>query len=100
MRLGRMSALLLLVCVVPTMVSAIRTHLEPFHVEGRIFRDPSADFDTSLSPYIAEVTLQCKHSRHTKHIIYTKNVTTDSLGTFTVFLDAKIHKQNCDKQVF
>jgi len=41
-------------CVLPVMVSAIRPHLTPFYVKGRVYCDPCrAGFETPLTTYIA-----------------------------------------------
>ncbi|QCE00523.1 protein DOWNSTREAM OF FLC-like [Vigna unguiculata] len=85
-------------CVLPVMVSAIRPHLTPFYVKGRVYCDPCrAGFETPLTTYIAgaEVTLVCK-DRIRGIIVYSKMVKTDSSGSYTIFVDANQANQNCD----
>ncbi|KAH1100482.1 hypothetical protein AAZX31_13G071200 [Glycine max] len=96
--MGVRIAFMVVLCVFPAMVSAIRPHLTPFYVKGRVFCDPCrAGFETPLTTYIAgaEVTLQCK-DRITNNNVYSKQVKTDSTGSFTIFVDANQANQNCD----
>ncbi|TKY56240.1 DOWNSTREAM OF FLC [Spatholobus suberectus] len=83
------------------MVSAIRPHLTPFYVKGRVYCDPCrAGFETPATTYIAgaEVTLQC-NDRITNNIVYSKKVRTDSSGSYTIFVDANQANQNCDARL-
>ncbi|CAJ1971789.1 unnamed protein product [Sphenostylis stenocarpa] len=89
---------LMFTCVLPMMVSAIRPHLTPFYVKGRVYCDPCrAGSETSLTTYIVgvEVTLQCKDKMN-GNIVYSKKDKSDSSGTYTIFVDANQANQNCD----
>ncbi|KAL9315763.1 hypothetical protein ACSQ67_016764 [Phaseolus vulgaris] len=93
-----MDVRIVFVCVLPVMVSAIRPHLTPFYVKGRVYCDPCrAGFETPLTTYIAgaEVTMECR-DRMRGNIVYSKKVKTDSSGSYTIFVDANQANQNCD----
>ncbi|KAL2317718.1 hypothetical protein Fmac_031594 [Flemingia macrophylla] len=99
--MGVRIAFVVFVSVLPTMVSAILLHLNPFYVKGRVYCDPCrAGFETPATTYIvgAEVTLQCK-DRMTNKIVYSEKVMTDSTGSYTIFVEANQANQNCDARL-
>ncbi|RDY12710.1 Protein DOWNSTREAM OF FLC, partial [Mucuna pruriens] len=99
--MGVRIAFVVVFCVLPVMVSAIRPHLAPFYVKGRVYCDPCrAAFETSATTYIAraEVTLECK-DRMTNKSVYSKKARTDSSGSYTIFVDAIQANQNCEARL-
>ncbi len=94
-------ALLLVMCVLPAMVAAIRPAKNPFVVKGRVFCDPCrAGFETSAAKYIpgAEVMVQCK-DRVSNDVVYTKRAWTDSTGSYTIHVDEDHADQVCDAKL-
>ncbi|OIV97903.1 hypothetical protein TanjilG_12660 [Lupinus angustifolius] len=94
-------ALVLFICVLPAMVTAIRHEKNPFSVKGRVFCDPCrATFETSATTYIAgaEVILQCT-DRVTNEVVYTKKGFTDSTGTYMIDVNEDHKDQVCDAKL-
>ncbi|KAJ1411376.1 Pollen protein Ole e I like [Sesbania bispinosa] len=94
-------AFLVVVCVLPAMVAAIRPNKNPFCVKGRVYCDPCrAGFETNATTYIAgaEVILQCRDTA-TNDIVYSKQVKSGSSGEFKIFVDEKLEGQICEARL-
>ncbi|KDP32694.1 hypothetical protein JCGZ_11986 [Jatropha curcas] len=90
--------LLLALCVLPAIVSAARPARNPFEVEGRVYCDTCrAGFETPKTTYIAgaKVRLECK-DRKSMELVYSKEGTTDSTGTYKIYVDDDHADQLCD----
>ncbi|KAE8077348.1 hypothetical protein FH972_015920 [Carpinus fangiana] len=92
--------LLVALCVLlpALMVSASRPVSNPFVVKGRVYCDTCrAGFETSATTYIAgaRVKVECKN-RNTMQLIYSKEATTDSYGTYNMFINEDHEDQLCD----
>ncbi|XP_027368379.1 protein DOWNSTREAM OF FLC-like [Abrus precatorius] len=91
-------AILLVLCIHSTIVSAIRPIKNPFNVKGRVYCDPCrVGFETPATTYIAgaEVNLQCK-DRITNEIVFNKKAESDSSGSYSILVDEKQANQICD----
>ncbi|EEF48468.1 pollen-specific protein C13 [Ricinus communis] len=90
--------LLLALCVLPALVAAARPARNPFEVEGRVYCDTCrAGFETSKTTYVAgaKVRVECK-DRKTMELVYSKEGTTDSTGTYRIHVDEDHQDQLCD----
>ncbi|CAL5202885.1 unnamed protein product [Lathyrus oleraceus] len=91
-------ALLVFLCVLPAMVSAIRPAKNPFCLKGRVVCDPCrAGYETSAITHIAgaEVALECK-DRISNKVVYTKAGRTDPSGEYTMYVDEDRADNVCD----
>ncbi|KAI4337721.1 hypothetical protein L6164_016103 [Bauhinia variegata] len=91
-------ALLLVICVLPAMVAAIRPGRNPFSVRGRVYCDTCrAGFETPATTYIAgaEVIVECK-DRTSMDVVYRKQGKTDSAGSYKILVDEDHVDQLCD----
>ncbi|XP_054798481.1 pollen-specific protein C13-like [Prosopis cineraria] len=94
-------ALLFLLCVLPSMVAAIRLHKNPFCVQGRVYCDACrAGFETSVTTYIpgAEVIVECK-DRNTAEVMFSKKGVTDSTGTYKIFVNEDHEDHICNAKL-
>ncbi|KAK4274091.1 hypothetical protein QN277_017373 [Acacia crassicarpa] len=92
---------ILLLCVLPALVAAIRPERNPFTVQGRVYCDTCrAGFETSATTYIAgaEVAVECKE-RKTLEVLYRKQGWTDSTGTYKILVDEDHADQICDARL-
>uniref|UniRef100_A0A6N2MYW4 Pollen-specific protein C13 n=1 Tax=Salix viminalis TaxID=40686 RepID=A0A6N2MYW4_SALVM len=89
--------LLLALCVLPALVSA-RPGRNPYAVQGRVYCDTClAGFETPKTTLIAgaRVKLECR-DRKTQDLVYSKEGTTGSTGTYTITVDEDHRDQVCD----
>ncbi|KAH7567786.1 hypothetical protein ACOSQ2_010374 [Xanthoceras sorbifolium] len=96
----RMARTLLLIalCVLPALVSAARPARNPFLVQGRVYCDTCrCGFETSATTYIpgAKVKVECK-DRKTSDVVYSREGTTDSTGTYKISVAEDHEDQYCD----
>ncbi|KAH7524431.1 hypothetical protein FEM48_Zijuj06G0118400 [Ziziphus jujuba var. spinosa] len=90
--------LLLALCILPALALATRPLRKPLIVQGRVYCDTClAGFETSASNYIAgaKVRLECKN-RNTMQLLYSKEGTTDSTGTYKITVTEDHEDQLCD----
>ncbi|OAY23327.1 protein DOWNSTREAM OF FLC [Manihot esculenta] len=90
--------LLLALVVLPALVSAARPARNPFELEGRVYCDTCrAGYETAKTTYIAgaKVRVECK-DRKTMDLVYSKEGTTDSTGTYKIYIDEDHQDQLCD----
>ncbi|XP_065882014.1 protein DOWNSTREAM OF FLC-like [Euphorbia lathyris] len=93
--------LLFALFALPAIVSAARPARNPFEVEGRVFCDTcQAGFETPKTTYIAgaKVRVECK-DRKTMELVYSKEATTDSTGTYKMYINEDHQDQLCDAMV-
>ncbi|KAG2709271.1 hypothetical protein I3760_05G230600 [Carya illinoinensis] len=79
-------------------VSAGRPARNPFIVRGKVYCDTCrAGFETSATTYIpgAKVRIECK-DRNTMQLLYSKEGTTDSTGTYSILVAEDHEDQLCD----
>ncbi|CAJ2644346.1 major pollen allergen Lol p 11-like [Trifolium pratense] len=91
-------ALLMFLCVLPAMVSAIRPAKNPFCLKGHVVCDPCrAGYETSAVTHIAgaEVLLECK-KRVGAEVVFTTKAETDSTGEYTIYVNEDHKDQVCD----
>nr|AFK37732.1 unknown [Lotus japonicus] len=94
-------AFLLVLCVVPAMVAAIRPAKNPFIVKGCVYCDPCrAGFETSATTRIAgtEVMLLCRQ-KNSNEVVYTKRGWTNSKGEYTISVSEDHGDQICDAKL-
>ncbi|XP_050213254.1 pollen-specific protein C13-like [Mercurialis annua] len=95
--MGR-AILLFALCVLPALVAAARPARTQFEVEGYVYCDHCrAGFETQKTTYIAgaRVRLECKN-RQTMELVYSKEATTDSSGTYKIRVSEDHQDQICD----
>ncbi|OWM79932.1 major pollen allergen Lol p 11-like [Punica granatum] len=89
-------ALLFALFVLPAIAVAARPTKHPLVVRGRVYCDPcKAGFETSASTFIAgaKVKVECRH-RQTSKLLYSREATTDSTGTYVIPV-SEDHKDEC-----
>ncbi|KAK9219622.1 hypothetical protein WN943_008268 [Citrus x changshan-huyou] len=90
--------LLIALCVLPALVSAVRPNTKPFSVEGRVYCDTcQAGFETPATTYIAgaKVKVECK-DRKSMQVVYSREGKTDSTGTYKILVSEDHKDQLCD----
>ncbi|WCJ44515.1 Pollen Ole e 1 allergen and extensin family protein [Euphorbia peplus] len=90
--------LLFALFALPAIALAGRPARNPFEVEGRVFCDTcQAGFETPKTTYIAgaRVRVECKN-RQTMKLVFTKEATTDSTGTYKMYINEDHEDQLCD----
>ncbi|KAJ0087102.1 pollen-specific protein C13-like [Pistacia vera] len=90
--------LFIALCVLPALVSAGRPNKDPFEVQGRVYCDACrAGFETSAISYIAgaKVRVECS-DRKSMQLVYSKEATTDSTGTYKIPVNEDHEDQCCD----
>ncbi|GMY17249.1 protein DOWNSTREAM OF FLC-like [Fagus crenata] len=91
-------ALLFALFVLPALALASRPMRNPYNVQGRVYCDSCrAGFETSATTYIpgAKVRVECK-DRSTMQLVYSKEGTTDSTGTYNIEVTEDHEDQLCD----
>ncbi|KAK7844098.1 protein DOWNSTREAM OF FLC [Quercus suber] len=90
--------MLFVLCVLPALAIGSRPMSNPFNVQGRVYCDTCrAGFETSATTYIpgAKVRVECKN-KSTMELVYSKEATTDSTGTYNIEVDEDHQDQLCD----
>ncbi|KAG2700969.1 hypothetical protein I3760_06G021000, partial [Carya illinoinensis] len=97
--MSRTALLFALSVILPAlMVSAGRPTRNPFIVKGKVYCDTCrAGFETSATTYIpgAKVRVECK-DRKSMQLVYSKEGTTDSTGTYSILVTEDHEDQLCD----
>nr|XP_043636960.1 pollen-specific protein C13-like [Erigeron canadensis] len=93
------SVMMLALCLVvlPALISAGRPMSHPFVLQGRVYCDTCrAGFETSATTYIpgAMVRVECKDKQ--QKVLYTKDGTTDSTGTYYININEDHGDETCD----
>ncbi|EEB93390.1 hypothetical protein MPER_07958 [Moniliophthora perniciosa FA553] len=96
--MARLSVLLALCCLLPAIAFAARPARNPLTVTGKVYCDTCrAGFETPASTYIAgaKVKVECK-DRTSMKLLYSQEATTDSTGTYKLFVSEDHQDQLCD----
>ncbi|XP_030453317.1 protein DOWNSTREAM OF FLC [Syzygium oleosum] len=91
-------AVLLALCLLPAIAAAARPTRTPLTVTGKVYCDTcQAGFETPASTYIAgaKVKVECK-DRTSMKPLYSQEATTDSTGTYKMFVSEDHLDQLCD----
>ncbi|KAK4747475.1 hypothetical protein SAY87_014061 [Trapa incisa] len=91
-------ALLCALFVLPAIAVAARPTRHPLLVTGKVYCDPCrAGFETSASTFIAgaKVKVECR-DRQTMKVLYTREASTDSTGTYVIPVNEDHEDQLCD----
>ncbi|CAK9174265.1 unnamed protein product [Ilex paraguariensis] len=90
--------LMLALCVLTAILSEARPVAKPMILQGKVYCDTCrAGFETSATTYItgAKVRVECK-DRGTQELLYSKEGTTDSTGTYKILVSEDHSDQLCD----
>ncbi|POO04039.1 Allergen Ole e 1, conserved site [Trema orientale] len=90
--------LLMALCLLPALATASRPVKDPLKVEGKVYCDTCrAGFETSATTYIAgaKVRIECRE-RKTMDLVYSKEATTDSSGTYKMLISEDHADEVCD----
>uniref|UniRef100_A0A2P2NGA8 Pollen-specific protein C13 n=1 Tax=Rhizophora mucronata TaxID=61149 RepID=A0A2P2NGA8_RHIMU len=90
--------LVLALCLLPAIVSAARPERNPFVVQGRVYCDTCrAGFETTKTVHIAgaKVRVECR-DRKSMDLVYSKEGSTDSRGSYSIFVNEDHEDQLCD----
>ncbi|KAJ8762689.1 hypothetical protein K2173_011169 [Erythroxylum novogranatense] len=98
--MARGGAVLLLIalCVLPAIVTAGRPFKNPLKVRGSVYCDACrAGFETSKATGIAgaKVKAECR-AKKSMELVFSKEATTDSKGSYTFDVDEDHEDQICD----
>ncbi|KAJ8771631.1 hypothetical protein K2173_026808 [Erythroxylum novogranatense] len=96
--MARVLLFVIALCVLPVVLTAARPGRVPFRLQGRVYCDACrAGFETPKATGIAgaAVKVECR-ARKTMELVYSKEATTDSKGSYSVGVDEDHGDQVCD----